>query len=483
MTSVINGFKWKFLERFAVQGIMFIVEVILARLLSPNDYGILSLLMIFINIANIFIQSGFNTALIQNKDVSNEDFSSVFWVTLMIALGIYIVIFICAPIIGDYYNMPAITAPLRVIALMLIPGALNSVQLAKVSRELDFKKVFYSNVGGIIIGGICGILLAYMGYGLWSLVAQSVINTTVACIAMHSRIDWRPQFIINWIRIKTFFSFGWKLMVAGLLDTIYQELQSLVIGKKYDEETLGYCNRGKQFPQFLMLAINSTVQSVMLPVMSAKQNDCAKVKNLTRNSIMLSSYIVFPMMAGLAGIATPMVSLILTDKWLPCVPYMQIYCIAFAFYPVHSCNLQAINAVGRSDIFLKLEIAKKMVGVTALVISVFCFDSPIAIAMTSVLTMPIGFLINAYPNKKLIGYSYMEQIKDMIPSLLLSLSMFGVVMLIGKIHINQVLLLIIQIFAGAIYYVVLSAMFRLEPFKYILQMLKRYKKWNSRMTN
>ena len=260
-------------------------------------------------------------------------------------------------IVGNIKSKWLILACMAV--LMLIPGAFNSVQLAKVSREMDFKQVFRSNIGGVVLSGVAGIILAYCGAGLWALVAQTLLNVVFACTVMFITVKWRPKLVCNLRRVKVLFAFGWKLLVSSLLDTLYQDLRSLVIGKKYDAGTLGYYNRGKQFPQFFISAVNGTVQSVMLPAMSAKQDEPEKVKDLMRSSVTLSSYVIFPMMAGLAAVAPALVELLLTEKWLPCVPYMQIYCFSLAFYPVHSCNLQAINAMGRSDIFLKLEISKR----------------------------------------------------------------------------------------------------------------------------
>lgn len=473
-SKIAKGFVWKLLERFGVQGVQFILQVILARLLDPEHYGVLSLMLIFITLANVFIQNGFNTALIQNKDVTEEDYSSVFWVTLVISIILYCVVFAAAPFIGEFYRMPNIVWPLRAIALVLIPGAFNSVQLAKVSKEMDFRKVFFSNIGGILISGIVSIVLAFMGAGLWALVVQYLLNIVVACIVMFFTVKWVPRFIINWTRIKVLFSFGWKLLVSGLLDTLYQDLRSLVIGKKYDSSTLGYYNRGKQFPQFIVNAVNGTVQSVMLPAMSEKQENLQSVKVLTRHSIMISTYIMMPLMAGLAGVATSTVSLLLTDKWLPCVPYMRIYCFSLAFYPVHSCNLQAINAVGRSDIFLKLEIVKKMIGVGSLIIAVFCFDSPIAIAMTGMLTTLISCFINAFPNKRLINYSYIEQMRDILPSFSLSIVMFVIVLLIERLHFSYFAMLVIQVVTGGFFYIFFSFLFKLEPFRIIMEMTKRF---------
>ena len=463
---------WKLLERFGVQGSQFVLQIILARILDPDHYGVLSLMVIFTTLANVFIQTGFNTALIRTKDVTEEDYSSVFWVTLGIAGVLYGVIFLGAPVIGSFYKMPDIVAPLRILALMLFPGALNSVQLAKVSREMDFRKVFLSNLSGILLAGIAGIAIALMGGGLWALVVQTMLNVFVVCVVMSFTSGLRLRFVCNYRRVKILFAFGWKLLVSGLLDTLYQDLRSLVIGKKYDSGTLGYYNRGKNFPQFIITAVNGTVQSVMLPAMSAQQDDQGQVKALTRNSIMISAYILFPLMAGLAGVAISLVELLLTEKWLPCVPYMQIYCFTLAFYPVHSCNLQAINAMGRSDIFLKLEIIKKSIGISALVIAVFCFDSPIAIAMTGAFTTLTSSFINAYPNKKLIGYSYFEQMKDILPSFIAAVVMLVAVLAVQLLEMGTVATLVVQVSVGVAVYAIVSAVFRLEPFRLLLKMLK-----------
>lgn len=471
--SIISGFIWKLMERFGVQGVQFVLQIILARLLDPAHYGVLSLMLIFTTIANVFVQNGFNTALIQNKHVTDEDYSSVLWVSLVIAVGLYGILFLGAPIIAEFYSMPEIITPLRVLALMLIPGAFNSVQVAKVSREMDFKKIFYSNVGAIIVSGIVGIVFAYLGLGIWALVAQTLLNVLISCIVMWFTVKWRPKKVCNFSRVKVLFSYGWKLLVSSLMDTLYQDLRSLVIGKKYDSGTLGYYNRGKQFPQFLITAVNGSVQSVMLPAMSEKQDNKEKVKELMRNSIMISAYIIFPMMAGLAAVAKPLISLLLTDKWLPCVPYMQIYCFTLAFYPVHSCNLQAINAMGRSDLFLKLEIIKKAYGIIVLAIAVFCFDSPIAIAMTGVLTTWLGWFVNAYPNKKLISYSYKEQILDIFPSFILSLLMCLCVLAAGVVCANEVITIMIQVIIGIVFYMGLSVVIRPKAFVILVDMMKK----------
>lgn len=465
---------WKLLERFGVQGVQFVLQIILARLLSPDDYGVLAIMIIFTTIANVFIQTGFNTALIQNKDVAEEDYSTVLWITLCIAGILYAIIFFTSPTIGNFYSKPELVTPLRVLALMLFPGALNSVQLAKVSREMDFKQVFVGNVGAIIVSGIAGIVVAVLGGGVWALVVQTMLNVFTATVVMQFTTKLRIYLKVNFRRAKILFSFGWKLLVSAVLDTIYQNLQSLVIGKKYDSTTLGYHNRGLQFPQFLITSISSALQSVMLPAMSERQDKKDELKNMMRSAITLGAYIIFPMALGLAGVAEAFVKLVLTDKWLPCVPYLQIYCFSFIFYPINVCNLQAINAIGRSDLFLKLEIIKKSYGVVALIIAICFFKSPIAIALSAVITTIISCFVNALPNKKLISYSYKEQVQDILPSLIIAIIMFVLVCTIQLLQLNALLTLILQVVVGVMVYLLISAVARIKPFIQLLNIIKMF---------
>lgn len=471
-----SGLIWKLLERFGVQGAQFILQIFLARILAPEHYGVLTLMLVFTTLANVFVQSGFNTALVQNKDVTDEDYSSVLWVSLGIAAVLYGIIFAAAPLIAVFYEAPEIVAPLRVLALMLLPGALNSVQLAKISRDMRFNMVFISSISATVVSGVAGIVVAAMGGGLWALVVQSLLNVTVSCVVMRFTSRLKLRFVCNFRRVLVLFSYGWKLLVSALLDTLYQDIRSLVIGKKYDNGTLGYYNKGKSFPQLLINSVNGAIQSVMLPAMAGEQDDRKKVKHLMRGAVTMSSYLMFPMMAGLAAVAEPTVRLLLTEKWLPCVPYLQIYCFTFAFYPVHTSNLQAINAVGRSDIFLKLEIAKKTLGIAMLTVAVFCFDSPIAIAMTGAISAVTSSFINAFPGKKLIDYSYFEQMRDILPSMLLSLGMFAAVYFLGNalaaLGVHDLLVLITQIAAGVAIYVGVSAALRFDEYKMAIGLIK-----------
>ena len=479
-SNIIKSLVYKFIERCGYQGIAFIVQIILARLLDPTDYGVLTILTIFTTLAQVFVQSGFNTALIQRKDATDNDFSSVFYVSISIAVLLYGVLFAASPFIADFYGMPELKKIMRILALILIPGAFNSIQNAKIAKEMQFKKLMYCTLGAVIISGTVGILMAYMGFGVWALVAQQLSNQVSICIIMMFVVKWRPKLVFEFDRVKTLFSFGWKLLCSNLIDTLYKDLRSLVIGKKYDSKTLGFYNRGKQFPELIINNINGAVQSVMLPALAKHQNDKARMKAMMRRSIVTSSFIIFPIVMGLAVTAEPLVSLILSDKWMPCVPYMRIYCFTMAFYPIHSANLQALNAQGRSDIFLKLEIIKKLFGIIILLITVFCFDSPIAIAMGGAVATLISCFINASPNKILLEYNYFEQMRDIVPSAGISLIMGAVTYCVQFLGLASWLTLLIQIPLGIVVYIVLAELFRLECYKYlktnILGFLKKRKK-------
>lgn len=471
--SIASGISWKLIERFSVQVIRFVLQIVLARILDPEHYGSLTLMVVFTTLANVFIQKGFSASLVQDKHVTEEDYSTVFWVSLGIAGIAYGVIWAAAPAISQFYKLPELVKPLRVLALLLFPGALNSVQQSKASREMNFRKVFVSNVGGVVTAGAVSIAMAYMGFGLWSLVVQSVVSTTVSCLLLRLVSGWRIRWVCNWSRVKTLFSFGWKLLVSELLDTLYQDLYSLVIGLKFDNEVLGFSNRGKQFPQFVLTASTSTVQSVMLPAMSRQQDARDKLKVLIRGSAALSAYIVFPIMGGLAGVAEPLVELVLTEKWLPSVPYMQIYCLAMAIIPVQTGCLQGINAVGRSDVFLRLALIKTGCSLAALLGAVMLFDSPIVIAQVTLITTLVSSIVNAVYCRRIVGYGVREQLADIAPSAVLTLLMLLVIVPLGRLHLPALKLLVLQVAAGVSVYLAGSLVLRPTAFRQLVQMAAR----------
>ena len=469
---VISSLIWKFLERGGVQGIQFVLSVILARLVSPSDYGVIALILVFIQIASVFVQSGFNTALIQKKDSDDLDFSSILYFSLFVSLVLYTVLFFSAPFIASFYKQDILKPVIRFISVILIFGAINSVQTAYVSKTMQFKKFFYSSLGSIVGSGIIGIVLAFKGYGVWALVTQQIVNNFLNCAILWFTVKWKPRLIFSFSRIKNLFSFSWKLLCSALLDTFFRNLYNLIIGRIYDSKTLGFFNRGQQFPQIIASNLDGSIQSVMLPTLSANNDNISEVKKITRRSISTSAYILMPCMFGLAAVAEPLIKVLLTDKWLACVPFLQLACISYSLYPIHTANLTGINALGRSDIFLKLEIIKKTITILNIIITL-----PFGIYAMAIGQVIQGFIstfINAYPNKKLMNYSYFEQWKDFIPSFSLSILMAVIVWSLNFIPVPLLLLLVIQVIVGIFFYVFFSKIFKLEVYNYFIDTLKGF---------
>lgn len=468
--KVLSNFIWRFLERCGAQGITFIVSIILARLLDPSVYGTVALVTVFTTIMQVFVDSGMGNALIQKKDADDLDFSSVFYFNITVCSALYMLMFFVAPFIASFYKIPELTPVVRVLSLILIISGIKNVQQAYVSRNMMFKRFFFSTLGGTIVAAIVGIVMAYKGFGVWALVAQMLCNAAIDTAILWITVKWRPKKMFSIERLKILFSYGWKLLVSALIDTVYNDLRQLVIGKIYSKEELAHYNQGDKFPKLIVTNINTSIDSVLLPTMSKVQDNKSAVKNMTRRSIKISTYIMIPLMTGLAVCAESLISLIMTDKWLPCVPFLRLFCFSYAFWPIHTANLNAIKAMGRSDLFLKLEIAKKSVGVIALLSTMWI--SPLAMAYSLLVTSIIGQIINSWPNKKLMNYSYLEQLKDMFPQIALSLIMGVVIYLIKFIGLSSLLTLILQMLVGIILYVIGSKIFKIDSFEYIMTTIK-----------
>lgn len=468
--KVMSGLFWRFSERIAAQAVTFIVSIILARLLEPSSYGVIAIVNIFIAIANVFVIGSFGNSLIQKKEADDIDFSSVFYLNIVLGIIFYSILFVAAPFVAQFYDMPILCQLLRVMGVSLIIAGVNSVQQAYVSKNMMFRRFFWSTLWGTIVSAVIGITMAYIGFGVWALVAQYMVKTVINTLILWFTVKWRPKLLFSLRRLGSLFSYGWKLLASSLLDTGYNELRSLVIGKMYTSSDLAFYNKGKSFPDIVVTNINSSIQSVLFPAMADCQDEKEEVKAMTRRSIRISSYIMFPMMAGLAIVAEPLIKLLLTEKWLSCVPYLQISCFVFAFMPIHTANLQAIKAMGRSDIFLKLEIIKKTIGLFVL-IAVMRYGV-LAIALSATATTIISAFINAFPNRKLLNYNYIEQIKDLfngiVPLLLMSVS----VVCINFFDMSEVMLLPIKIVLGIIMYITSSKFLKIEAFEYLINILK-----------
>lgn len=473
-SSVTSGFLWRFFERSGAQLITFIVSIVLARLLEPEVYGKVALVTILITLLQVFVDSGMGNALIQKKDADHLDFSTVFLFNLFVCVVLYVLVFLAAPHIASFYDNQELTLIIRVLSLMIIVSGIRNIQQAYISKHLLFKRFFYSSILGTIAAAIVGLGMAFSGYGIWALVAQQLTNVVVSTIVLWIVVKWRPQLEFSWSRLKGLFSFGWKLLLSSLLDTGYNELRQLIIGKRYSSTDLAFYNRGQQFPQFIANNINASIDSVLLPTMSRVQDDKSVVKVMTRRAIKTSVYLMAPLMMGLAAMADTVVKLLLTDAWLESVPYLRIFCISYMFFPIHTANLNAIKAIGRSDLFLKLEIIKKVVGITILLSTMHL--GVLVMALSSLASSFLGQIINSWPNNKLLNYSYLDQIKDIFPSILLAVIMGLIIWPMGYLlgSLPTLALVVLQILAGAAIYVLGSFLFKLEPFFYVLNMLRDF---------
>lgn len=471
-SSVFTNFLWRFLERVGAQGVTFIVSIVLARLLDPAVYGTVALVTVFTAIMQVFVDSGMGSALIQKKDADDLDFSSVFYFNMAMCLALYAVMFFAAPHIARFYAMPELTSVVRVLSLTLVISGVKNIQQAYVSRNMLFKRFFFATLGGTLGAAAVGIWMAYRGYGVWALVAQHLFNATVDTVILWLTVKWRPKRMFSLQRLKGLFSYGWKLLVSALLDTVYGKLRQLIIGKLYSSEDLAFYNRGGQFPSVIVSNINSSIDSVLLPTMAQAQDDRTAVKGMTRRAIKTSTYIMAPMMVGLAVCAEPVVELVLTPKWLPCVPFLRIFCITYMFYPIHTANLNAIKAMGRSDFFLKLEIIKKVMGLTVLLVTMW--HGVLVMAYSALFTSACSQIINSWPNNKLLNYPYLEQLKDILPGILLAAGMGAIVYCVQFFGLNDWLTLAIQVPLGAALYIGGSKLFKLESFEYVLSIAKGY---------
>lgn len=470
--KVILGLIWKLIEKTGAQGIQFIISIILARLLLPEEYGIIALITIFLNIANIFIQSGFSSAIIQKREVDEVDCDSVFYFNLSISIIAYFILYMLSPIIANFYKNPILCSVLRVQAITLIIGGLNAVQNAIIQRKMQFKKLFIVSLVSIIIQGLVGIFMAYKNYGVWSLVISNLVGSIVTTIILWFITSWRPKFNFSIIRLKSMFKFGSRLLLSSLIDTIYNNLYSLIIGKKYNQEMLAYYNRGQNIPNLLVTNINSSIDGVLFPALSTYQDDKKGMKMLVRRSIVTSSFIVFPIMFGLLAISKPLTIILLTDKWIDSVPFMKLSCIMYAMWPIHTANLQTIKAMGRSDVFFKLEIIKKILGISILIITIpfGVYAMMIGCVINSILCT----FINAYPNKHLLEYDYLQQIKDILPSLILAIVMSIIISCISIFDLSNFIIMLLQIVLGICVYILGAWIFKFECFLYILNNIKYY---------
>lgn len=466
-SSLLSNLSWKFAERILAQAVTMVVSIILARILNPSDYGIISIVMIFITIANVFVSDGFGSALIQKKNADALDFSSVLYFNIALSIMLYLALFFVAPYISMFYGegYEILTPVLRVLGLRVILCAINTVQQAYVAKKMIFKKFFYATLFGTVLSAFVGITLAFMGFGVWALVAQYMTNTVVDTLFLAFSLKKKPIFFFSLTRVKGLIGYGWKILATNLLIVGQEELKALIIGKVYSSSDLAYYDKGRQFPMLIITNINTSIGAVLFPKMSNDQDNIDRLKNTAKNSIRFSAYVMCPLMIGLAAVSETFISLLLTEKWLSCVPLMKMFCVAYLLYPLHSANMQAVKAVGRSDILFKVEIVKKILELFILLSVVWI--SVEAVVMSIMLQNILFIFINAYPNKKLINYGIKEQVIDVSGPILMSIVMMIVVSFVGKIDMGLLPLLIVQVLCGGVVYWFLSVITHNKEFNYI----------------
>lgn len=468
--KVFTNVVWRFFERFGAEIATLVVTIVLARILSPDDYGVIAIVLAITAILQIIADFGMNSALIQKKELEKDDYATALYSSLFIGTILYVTLFFVAPLIGELYDNEILCSIIRVQGTIIFVSAINKVQQAYVSRNMMFRKFFFSTIGGTVISGAVGIWMAYNGFGVWSLVAQSLINPIVDTIILFIAIRWFPKGFFKKDSFKALFKFGWKMFVANAISTVYEKTRALLIGKQYTSSDLAYYDKGNHFPRLIVSNIDSSIDSVLFPALSKKQTDPETIKKMTKRVIKVSSFVIFPMMMGLGVCANGIVSILLTDKWLPCVFFLRVFCFTYAFYPLHSANLNAIKSIGRSDTYLVLEITKRVIGISILMITLFISVEAIAYGM--IVGCLLSIFINSFPNKKFIRYGTLEQLIDVLPSFLLTLAMGVSVYCISFIGLNVWLTLIIQVLLGVAIYIVGALIFKLESFYYCIDLVK-----------
>lgn len=467
--KTLSGFIYKLGERGASQAVSFIVQIILARLLLPEEFGIIALLLVFITILDVFVTYGFGNSLIVNKKSDDLDFSTCFYFGIILSLILYGIVYLCSPLISSFfYGKDDLDIIIKVMALRMPVSAVNTVQYAYIAKNMQFRLFFYANLAGIIMSGVLSIIMAYMNYGVWALVAQNLSNALFSTIILWFCSDWRPKWIFSFKRLKIIYDYGWKILSVGLVDQLFSQISSLVIAKKYSSADLAYYNRGEVFPSTGISLFEPTVSSVLFPSLSNCNDDQMMMKSITKRVTTVSTYLICGFMFLLAAIAKPLVVVLLTEKWLPCVIFLQICCISGSFRPVQVINNCVIRASGNSGLLLKLDLLKKGIGLILLVVSMNFGVA--AIAFSIVLTNFISMLINIFPNRKILCYGYREQFKDIVSNMTVPLLVGIIVWTLSLLPLSSVLLLILQIILGGVLFVLFSEICKLDTYMYLKNM-------------
>lgn len=469
---VLSNLIWRFMERCGAQLVSFIVTIVIARIIDPEAYGVIALISVFTSILWVFVDSGLANALVQKKDADEIDFSTVCYTNIVFCTLLYAVLFLAAPFIAKFYDNLSMTALIRVLGLTLLLSSIKNVQQAYVAKKLIFKRFFFATLGGTLCSAVVGIVMALNGYGVWALVISTLFNSTVDTVILWFTVKWRPQKGFSLERLKRLFSFGSKMLASNILNVIFENLNQLIIGKGYSIEDLAYFNKGKQIPSLVIDNIDDAINSVLFPVMSENQDSDKSVKAIMQRALKTNIYTMTPVLVGIAATAEPLVRILLTEKWMPAVPYIRIICFIQIFRPVHTANINAIKSKGRSDLIFKLQVWKNGFGLIILLLAIK--HGVLAIAYSMVVSNFINQIINAWPNKRLLNYGYIKQLHDIMPNVILALIMGILVYSIGYIGLNDWVTIFIQVTFGIIIYVGGSWLFKIESFFYERELVKNW---------
>ncbi len=473
--KTVKGTLWSTIERFSVQSITFVVMIVMARLLTPSDYGLVGMLSVFIAISQSLIDSGFSQALIRKQDRSEIDNSTVFYFNIVVGISLYLILFLSAPLIARFYHEPLLTPITRAVGLSLIFNSLVVVQRALLTVNLDFKTQAKASFTGAIISGIAGILMAYKGFGVWAIVCQQLTNLAIFSVALWVLSKWKPIRAFSWSSFRELFGFGSKLLASGLLDTLYRNIYLIVIGKVFRASDLGYYTRANQFADFASSNITGIMQRVTYPVLCSIQDDEVRLANVYRKLLKTSAFIIFPLMLGIAAVSKPLISTFLTDKWLFSAVLLQIICFSQMWYPVHAINLNLLQVKGRSDLFLRLEIIKKIIGV-----AILCLTLPlglIALCWGMVASSLIALVINTHYTGKLIHLGFFAQMRDLLPTFLLSSACAATIYAtVSLLPLTSGAILAIGIAEGIMLYALLARLFRFNEFSELMAIVGKQRR-------
>lgn len=471
-SKVAIGMGWTLVERMSVQVCQFVIGILLARLLSPSDYGTIGMLAIFMAIAQSLLDSGFNRALIQKKDRTNVDYSTVFYFNLVVSIVLYALFFMAAPYIADFYHTPIIKDVSRVIFLSVVINAFSIVQTAKLTIELNFKLQSLATIISVVVSGTIGVVFAYSGYGVWALVAQGISSALVRTFILWMFSHWKPLLTFSKESFISLFSFGSKLLIGDFIHTIYTNLYTLVIGRTFSSSNVGYYNLSNTYALLPYSIFSQVVNKVIFPILSEKQEDNAELLNVYNKLFKVPMFLYVPLMFGIAALAEPLVCILIGEKWIDCVPLLQILCIGYVFAPMSAINLNLLYVKGRSDISLKLDFIKKPLGLLLLFTSIplgiwwMCFGKA--------LYELVAFAANCYYTKKILNNGFKEQFFAILPILLYSTAMFACILLVNQLFSSYWLMLIVGFILGLGIYVGLAAYFKEEALKTYYRIIKKH---------